>query len=35
MAQADNLPPDQSPPPGDLETAFVYGQRIAGFARLR
>jgi NAD(P)H dehydrogenase (quinone) len=34
MAQADNLPPDQSPPPGDLETAFAYGQRIAGFARL-
>jgi NAD(P)H dehydrogenase (quinone) len=35
MAQADNLPPDQSPPPGDLETAFAYGQRIAGFAKLR
>jgi len=35
MAQADNLPPDQSPPPGDLETAFAYGQRIAAFAGLR
>lgn len=35
MAQADNLPPEQSPPQGDLETARAYGARMAGFARLR
>jgi len=35
MAQADNLPPDQSPPSGDLATAQAYGERIAGFARDR
>lgn len=29
MAQADNLPPDQAPPPGDLETALQFGRRIA------
>jgi NAD(P)H dehydrogenase (quinone) len=29
MAQADNVPPDQSPPLGDLETARLYGVRIA------
>jgi len=34
MAQADNVPPEQSPPAGDLETAFAYGERIAGFAGL-
>jgi NAD(P)H dehydrogenase (quinone) len=33
MAQADNVPPEQSPPVGDLNTAWAYGQRIAGFAR--
>ena len=33
MAQADNVPPDQSPPPGDLATARGYGQRIAEKAR--
>lgn len=35
MAQADNVPPEQSPPSGDLDTARAYGQRIAGFARAR
>jgi len=35
MAQADNLPPDQSPPQGDIETGHLYGRRIAEFARLR
>lgn len=36
LAQADNLPPDQSPPPGDLDTAAAYGRRIAALAgRLR
>lgn len=35
MAQADNVPPDQSPPRGDLETARAYGRRIAEQARLR
>ena len=35
MAQADNVPPEQSPPKGDLDTAFAYGQRIAGFAKSR
>ena len=35
MAQADNVPPEQSPPSGDLDTAKAYGQRIAGFARAR
>ncbi len=29
MAQADNLPPEQSPPAGDLESARLYGRRIA------
>ena len=29
MAQADNVPPDESPPQGDLDTAYAYGQRIA------
>jgi NAD(P)H dehydrogenase (quinone) len=33
MAQADNVPPDQSPPRGDLETGRAYGRRIAEFAR--
>jgi len=35
MAQADNLPAEQSPPQGDLDTAHAYGERIAVFARLR
>ncbi|MEZ5659553.1 MAG: flavodoxin family protein [Burkholderiaceae bacterium] len=36
MAQADNVPPDESPPDGDLESARDYGRRLAGFAiRLR
>lgn len=35
MAQADNVPPEQSPPAGDLNTAYAYGQRIAGFAKAR
>lgn len=29
MAQADNVPPEQSPPDGDIETATLYGQRLA------
>jgi NAD(P)H dehydrogenase (quinone) len=29
MAQADNVPPEQSPPKGDLDTARAYGRRIA------
>lgn len=29
MAQADNLPPEQAPPPGDLETARYFGARLA------
>ena len=33
MAQADNVPPDLSPPPGDIDTARAYGQRIAEIAR--
>lgn len=33
MAQADNVPPDQSPPQGDLDTAQGYGQRIAEHTR--
>ncbi len=33
MAQADNVPPEQSPPVGDLETASAYGARIARAAR--
>ena len=32
MAQADNVPADQSPPPGDIDSAFSYGQRIARIA---
>jgi NAD(P)H dehydrogenase (quinone) len=35
MAQADNVPPEQSPPQGDLDTAAAYGRRIAGFANAR
>jgi NAD(P)H dehydrogenase (quinone) len=35
MAQADNVPPEQSPPRGDLDSALAYGQRIAHFARRR
>jgi NAD(P)H dehydrogenase (quinone) len=33
MAQADNVPPEQSPPKGDLATARAYGERIARQAR--
>jgi NAD(P)H dehydrogenase (quinone) len=33
MAQADNVPPEQSPPKGDLETARLYGRRIAEQAK--
>jgi NAD(P)H dehydrogenase (quinone) len=33
MAQAENVPPDQSPPAGDLETARLYGVRIAEYAK--
>ncbi|MFK7964803.1 MAG: flavodoxin family protein [Burkholderiaceae bacterium] len=29
MAQADNVPPEQSPPEGDIETAVLYGERLA------
>ncbi|NDA72284.1 MAG: flavodoxin family protein [Betaproteobacteria bacterium] len=29
MAQADNVPAEQSPPKGDLDTAQAYGERIA------
>jgi NAD(P)H dehydrogenase (quinone) len=29
MAQADNVPPEQSPPQGDLDYARAYGRRIA------
>ncbi len=32
MAQADNLPPEQSPPQGDLDTAAHFGARIATWA---
>jgi NAD(P)H dehydrogenase (quinone) len=35
MAQADNVPPEQSPPQGDIDTAVAYGRRIAEFARAR
>ena len=35
MAQADNVPADQSPPQGDLDTARAYGERIARMARQR
>jgi NAD(P)H dehydrogenase (quinone) len=33
MAQADNVPADQSPPKGDLDTAAAYGRRIAEYAK--
>jgi NAD(P)H dehydrogenase (quinone) len=33
MAQADNLPPDRSPPQGDLDTGRSYGRRIAEYAK--
>ena len=35
MAQADNVPAEQSPPKGDLDTAHAYGARIAHYARAR
>ncbi|MEZ5739433.1 MAG: flavodoxin family protein [Burkholderiaceae bacterium] len=28
MAQADNVPPDESPPEGDIASAHAYGERI-------
>ncbi|HPU53867.1 MAG TPA: flavodoxin family protein [Burkholderiaceae bacterium] len=34
MGQADNVPPEQSPPAGDIESARLYGRRIADKARL-
>lgn len=33
MAQADNVPPEQSPPQGDVDTARAYGERVAQYAR--
>jgi len=33
MAQADNVPPEQSPPQGDLDSARGYGARIAAKAK--
>jgi NAD(P)H dehydrogenase (quinone) len=33
MAQADNVPPEQSPPQGDVDTGFAYGARIAQLAQ--
>ena len=35
MAQADNVPAEQSPPSGDIETARQYGRRVAEFAAQR
>lgn len=35
MAQAGNVPPEQEPPRGDIETGRAYGMRIARFARQR
>jgi NAD(P)H dehydrogenase (quinone) len=35
MAQADNAPADVTPPKGDLETARIYGERIAQYAAAR
>ena len=32
MAQADNVPPDESPPEGDLDSARAYGRRLASVA---
>lgn len=29
MAQADNVPPEESPPAGDIETGRLYGERLA------
>jgi len=29
MAQSDNLPPEKTPPSGDLKTAELYGKRVA------
>ncbi len=34
MAQADNVPPEQSPPQGDLDSARGYGRRIAEQTRV-
>ncbi|MGB7183540.1 MAG: flavodoxin family protein [Burkholderiaceae bacterium] len=34
MAQADNSPPEESPPQGDIDTAFSYGERIARVAQM-
>lgn len=35
MAQADNAPPEVTPPKGDLDTARHYGERIATYAAAR
>lgn len=35
MGQAGNVPADQEPPQGDLDTAHAYGVRIAQFAKRR
>jgi NAD(P)H dehydrogenase (quinone) len=35
MAQADNVPPEQSPPQGDVHSALAYGERLARFAVAR
>ncbi len=32
MAQADNVPAEQSPPQGDVDTGFAYGARVAKVA---
>lgn len=33
MAQAENAPPEETPPSGDLKTAELYGERIATAAK--
>lgn len=33
MAQTENVPADQSPPSGDVKTAELYGERVAGIAK--
>ncbi len=32
MTQSDNVPPEESPGPGDLDTARAYGRRVAEYA---
>ena len=33
MSEAENAPPEETPPAGDIETARLYGVRVAQLAK--